>query len=149
MSTHYDEYELTKFTVDMPPIPEQEMDLLCELDYSGMEFSKSDTTTCEDKTSNNTVILDNYGMINMSFFVDPISKSWADLANKQINGSWPDGAKPNGTISRHNHGGDSTTDWTVERWFIRRFAVGPFDRKQSQTPLNLRVTIRPEKVILA
>ena len=149
MTTHYDEYELTKFTVDLPPVPENEMDLLCELDYSGMEFSKSDTTATGDKTANNTVLLDNYGMINLSFFVDPQSKSWADLANKQINGSWPDGAKPDGTISRHSHNGDTTTDWNVERWFIRRFAVGPFDRKQSQTPMNLRVTIRPEKVTLA
>ena len=58
MATHYDEYELTKFTVDLPPVPEGEMSLLTEIDYSGMEFSKSDTTTCEDKTANNTVILD-------------------------------------------------------------------------------------------
>ena len=128
MSTHYDEYELTKFTVDLPPVPEAEMDLLCELDYSGMEFSKSDTTATGDKTANNT---------------------WADLANKQMNGSWPDGAKPDGTISRHSHNGDATTDWNIERWFIRRFAVGPFDRKQSESYMNIRVTIRPEKVTLA
>ena len=145
----HDKYELNKLMVDLPPVPAAEMNLLKRLDYTGMEFQTNPTTSTGDRSDNNTVLLDNYGQLQMMFYMNPSCTTWAKLANDQINGAWPAGEKPTGSIARFDHAGNETTSWNVERYHMQRISFGPFNSKESSTPLELHVTLTPEKFVLA
>ena len=149
MAVDHDAYELNKLLVDLPPVPAAEMDLLMRIDHNGMSFQENSTTVQGDFSDNNTVILDNYGEIHLMFYIHPNSKTWFQLANDQIMGKWPAGEKPTGSITRSNHAGDALTTWNVERYYIQSFRVGPMNSKESSVPMEMNITIRPEKFVCA
>lgn len=149
MSKQADAYELNKLKIDMPPLAEADMNMLKRLDYSGMTFQTNATTVTGDFSDNNTVILDNYGQLQLMFYQGTSFTSWAKLANDQIMGKWPAGEKPTGSIERFNHKGDGSTTWHVERYHLQRMEVGPFNSKNSSQPLEIHLTFTPEKFVLA
>jgi len=141
----HDEYLLAKYTFDIPPIPEKEMGLLKRYHLHGTQLAEIETTVQNDPNTTNTTLSDTFGPLDMTFYIEQISQSWVDLVNKQISGDWPGSEKPTGSITSTNHAGDDQISIELQRYHIQSFSVGPFDRKNKTTPMEMNATLCLEK----
>lgn len=141
----HDSFELTKCHLEITEFAHETESLLRSMTHTGMNFHEKNTSVEGDQYNTNTVLLNDYGRINLSFAMDPLSTNLAVYADAQIKGNKA-GDKATDSIGFFDSAGAETSRYDIERWHMEEFRIGPFNAKSS-TNMVQSCTLDMEKLV--